>query len=78
MMVANDFIHDTRVYKEARSLITWGCDVHVLAMARPDLPAKEEKDGIAIHRLAMPPRRMIRLFLLPFVWWNRSCTRRVF
>ncbi len=33
MLLANQFTHDTRVFKEARSLIEWGCEVHIVAMA---------------------------------------------
>src|SRR6266850_638051 len=54
MLVANHFRHDTRVYKEARSLIEWGCEVHVLAMAAPDLPMREIQDGIHVQRLPHP------------------------
>ena len=46
MLVANHFLHDTRVYKEARSLIEWGCEVHVIAMCNSALPTEEEVDGI--------------------------------
>ena len=55
MLVANQFRNDTRVYKEARSLIEWGCDVHVLAMSAKDLPATETQEEIRVARLPMPP-----------------------
>ncbi len=51
MLVANHFLHDTRVYKEARSLIEWGCEVHVIALYDPELPVGEEVDGILTHPL---------------------------
>src|SRR5436190_22083776 len=74
MMVANQFRHDTRVYKEARSLIEWGCEVHVLAMAATDLPDSERQDGIIVRRLPLPfgVGNVIRLACLMLCWWNRA------
>lgn len=73
MLVANHFRNDTRVYKEARSLIEWGCEVHVLAMAANDLPPKQVHDQIRITRLPMPPpiRSAICCAMIPLLWWSR-------
>src|SRR5438552_18793283 len=77
MLVANNFRHDTRVYKEARSLIEWGCEVHVLAMAAPDLPAREIQDGILVQRLPHPRGVLSAICgaLIPLVGWSQSLLR---
>jgi glycosyltransferase involved in cell wall biosynthesis len=71
MLVANEFVHDTRVYKEARSLQEWGCDVHVIATARPDLSMEDHVCGIRVHRLGVVGRRAWRLAPVISCWWCR-------
>ncbi len=77
MLLANGFTHDTRVYKEARSLITWGCEVHVVALAVRGLEDYEEKDGIHVHRVKMETWRVLVFPLAIVCWWCRPLLRRV-
>ena len=77
MLVANNFQHDTRVYKEARSLIEWGCDVHVIALYDPELPVNEEVDGIRVRSIRMRRDDLWRLAALILSWWCRPILRRV-
>ena len=52
MFVRNPFTHDTRVIKEARSLISAGHKVEVIALLAPGLPASEiREDGIIVKRV---------------------------
>ncbi|MCZ6862845.1 MAG: glycosyltransferase family 4 protein, partial [Alphaproteobacteria bacterium] len=76
MLVANPFLHDTRVYKEARSLIEWGCEVHVLALYDRDLPVSEEVDGIHVRRISMRRGDLWRLAAVVLSWWCRPILRR--
>ena len=78
MLVANEFLHDTRVYKQARSLVTWGCEVHVVAMARPDLPRRETIDEISIHRVEARSSRIWPLLMALPLAWCRPLFRRFF
>ena len=50
MLVLNKFTHDTRVRKEARSLVRAGHDVTVWALGDGHLPAREEIDGFIVRR----------------------------
>ena len=75
MLLANSFLHDTRVYKEARSLIEWGCEVHVIAMCNSALPTKEEVDGIHVHRVSMRRGDLWRLFPVVLCWCCRPALR---
>jgi glycosyltransferase involved in cell wall biosynthesis len=52
MLVRNPFTHDSRVEKEARTLVAVGCRVTVVADAAPGLPARERRDGIDVRRVA--------------------------
>ena len=76
-MVANHFLHDTRVYKQARSLIEWGCEVYVVAMANSSLPLVEEIDGIHVHRVNMRHGDVVRLGGIILFWWSRPILRRL-
>ncbi len=57
MFVYNNFLHDTRVLKEARSLIVNGYDVTVLAVldkkSKP-FGEREEQQGIKVIRVKIP------------------------
>ncbi len=77
MLVANHFLHDTRVYKEARSLIEWGCEVHVLALYDRELPVSEEVDGIHVHRIGMRRGDLWRLPAVVLSWWCRPILCRL-
>ncbi|MGQ0608111.1 MAG: glycosyltransferase family 4 protein, partial [Chloroflexota bacterium] len=52
MLVRNPYTHDSRVEKEAATLRDAGYRVTVMADAAPALPEREEKDGIAVRRIA--------------------------
>ncbi|MEE9131737.1 MAG: glycosyltransferase [Phycisphaerales bacterium] len=75
MLLANSFLHDTRVYKEARSLIEWGCEVHVVALCNSALPTEEEVDGIYVHRVPMRHGDVARLGAIIVWWWSRPVLR---
>jgi glycosyltransferase involved in cell wall biosynthesis len=64
MLVRNPYTHDTRVEKEARSLVAAGYTVTVVADAAAGLPDHERRDGIDVRRVA---RRGPRLPGLRFV-----------
>jgi glycosyltransferase involved in cell wall biosynthesis len=52
MLVLNTFTHDTRIIKEANTLIESGHVVEVFALAEKGLPLYEvRKDGIVVHRI---------------------------
>jgi glycosyltransferase involved in cell wall biosynthesis len=54
MLVRNPYTHDSRVEKEARTLVGAGHRVSIVADAARGLPARETRDGSQIHRV---PRR---------------------
>ena len=57
MFVYNNFLHDTRVLNEARSLIASGYDVTVLAaLDKKSKPSgeREEQQGIKVIRVKIP------------------------
>jgi glycosyltransferase involved in cell wall biosynthesis len=73
MLLANTFEHDTRVFKEARSLIEWGCEVHVIALSSPKLPDEGVEHDIIIHRVPVPQRAGLSVIVIPMMllWWCR-------
>ena len=54
MFVYNDFLNDTRVLKEARSLIACGYEVAVIALSSRATKPFEERDGIKVIRIKTP------------------------
>jgi len=52
MLVRNAYTHDSRVEKEARSLVDAGFRVTVVADARAGLPSRERRDGADVVRVA--------------------------
>lgn len=62
MFVFNDFRHDARVLKEARSLSGAGYSVRVFALHKPGLPEREAIEGFEVERIALNPwhLRLIR------------------
>jgi len=52
MLLRNPYTHDTRVEKEARSLVRAGYRVTVVADPGPGLPARETRDGSRVERVA--------------------------
>lgn len=62
MLLANPFTHDTRVHKQAQTLIQWGLEVHIVCIAKPDLATEEVQDGIHIHRVPVKDESVFRVF----------------
>lgn len=54
MLLRNAYTHDTRVEKEARTLVAAGYDVTVVAEAGPGLPTREVRDQVRVHRVRRP------------------------
>lgn len=52
MLVRNPYTHDSRVEKEARTLVAAGHRVSVVADAGRGLPERESRDGVEIVRVA--------------------------
>lgn len=55
MLVFNDFRHDARVLKQARTLSRHGYTVRVVALHKTDLPEQETIDGFEVQRIALDP-----------------------
>lgn len=55
MFVRNSFEHDSRVLKQARTLIDSGVDVRLVAVVAPGLPTAEIRDGLRIERIDDDP-----------------------
>lgn len=72
MLVRNAFTHDSRVESEARTLTDAGYRVTVVAEGRPGLPAREERDGIAVVRV---PRGVERRIVLRYLAYRRRLLR---
>lgn len=51
MLLDNSFTMDSRVYREAKTLVNNGYQLTLYAVQRNDLPAEEIKDGILIRRI---------------------------
>jgi glycosyltransferase involved in cell wall biosynthesis len=66
-IVFNNFLHDSRVLKEAISLQNAGYEVTVVALHEDGLPERETMAGIDVHRIHLKTRkwsknRIIQLF----------------
>ena len=68
MLVRNRFTNDTRVEREARTLVDAGYAVTIVADGGPGLPRTEQRAGATVHRVA---RRGPNLPLLRFVVHRR-------
>ena len=51
MFLLSEFTHDARVTKEARTLLSAGHEVTIVALKSKDIPKKESKYGIEVHRI---------------------------
>ncbi len=51
MLLDNSFTMDSRVYREAKTLVSAGYPLTIYAVKKFDLPEREIKDGIVIHRI---------------------------
>jgi glycosyltransferase involved in cell wall biosynthesis len=56
MLVINAFTHDTRVQKEAKTLVSEGCEVTVFALHGGNLPQSETRDGYRVERIHVHSR----------------------
>ena len=74
MLVRNQYTHDNRVEKEARTLVAAGHRVTVVADAGPGLPARETREGSEVIRVA---RRGPNLPGLRFVLHELRLARRL-
>jgi len=74
MLVRNAYTHDSRVEKEARTLVAGGHRVIIVADGGPGLPARETRDGSEVIRVA---RRGPRLPGLRFVLHELRLARRL-
>ena len=56
--------HDSRLFRQARSLVGKGCDVTIVATRYLDLPNREERDGYVVLRVPVDPPhyRFLRAF----------------
>ncbi len=68
MLVRNAYTHDSRVEKEARTLVAAGYRVSVVADAAPGLPARETRDGSAIYRVGRRGRAILGVRFLLHEW----------
>jgi glycosyltransferase involved in cell wall biosynthesis len=76
MLVRNPFTNDTRVEREARTLVDAGYSVTIVADAAPGLPRTEQRAGATVHRIR---RRGPRVPVLRFVahrWRLEAALRR--
>jgi glycosyltransferase involved in cell wall biosynthesis len=64
MLVFNNFTNDSRVQKEAETLIQAGCEVTVLALLDNKTRTSEERNGIRINRVQLDPWHLKILRLL--------------
>ncbi len=60
-IVLNEFTHDSRVLKEARSLSELGHEVTVVAMHAEGLAEHERVEGFVVHRIRLASRSWSRL-----------------
>ena len=69
ILVFNNFTHDNRVLREGLSLKNAGYEVQVVALHEGDLPKKELKEGLKIHRLSLLSRKLPKsIFFQIFKW----------
>ncbi|MGI8998785.1 MAG: glycosyltransferase family 4 protein [Candidatus Limnocylindria bacterium] len=76
MLVRNAFTNDTRVEREARTLVDAGYAVTIVADAGPGLPRTESRAGTKVHRVA---RGRLKIPLLRFIahrWRLEAALRR--
>lgn len=55
-VVLNDFVNDSRVLKEVRSLTAAGFEVTVVALKIGDVPKREKREGFEVHRIDLKTR----------------------
>ena len=55
IIARQSLIVNSRIFKQASSLVGAGYEVHVVGNKKPWSPAEEERDGFYIHRLEVKP-----------------------
>ena len=61
MLLTNPFTHDTRVDTQARTLVEWGYDVHIVCLAKQNLAMRECIEGLTVHRVEIRARSIPRV-----------------
>src|SRR5687768_12649774 len=64
-IVRHNYYPDTHVRRDAEALAGAGYDVSVISLRRPNQPAREMLNGVAVHRL---PVQHYRGSVLRYVW----------
>jgi glycosyltransferase involved in cell wall biosynthesis len=67
MLVINNFTHDARVYKEAKTLAAAGHEVTVVALWKTGLPEQEQQSGFKVKRLRLYTHRWRGRLVAPLV-----------
>jgi hypothetical protein len=67
MLVLNNYTHDARVHKEAKTLAAAGHDVRVMALWQVGLPTEETHDGYRTIRLPLRSRAWRGTAIAPVV-----------
>ena len=69
ILVLNNFLHDSRVLRIARSLAQGGFAVTVVALHEGNLPEHEEKEGIHVHRIRLRTRPLAKYRPVQYRKW---------
>ncbi len=77
MIVVNDFLHDIRVHKEAKTLAQAGNQVIVFALRSARAPATENRAGYTIERVYLESRSWPRWLLLQILKYFEFVVRAV-
>ena len=69
ILVLNNFLHDSRVLRIARSLAQGGFAVTVVALHEGDLPEHEDMEGFHLHRIRLRTRPLAKFRLVQYLKW---------
>ena len=72
MVVFNNFTHDSRVFKEAQSLIEIGLDVIVVALLDSSTNSYEIQSGIEIRRIALKSYHFVLFRIIKLILYRLS------
>lgn len=64
MFVFNNFTHDSRVLREAKTLMSTGCKVDVIALLDSNTVPYEEIEGVSVRRVCVAPAHLKVIKLL--------------
>lgn len=76
MLVRNPYTNDTRVEREARTLVSAGYAVTVIADSGPGLPERELREGIHVRRMPRRGPNLPGLRFVAHVWRLRRAIER--